>query len=337
MKGDVVTFGEMLLRLSPPGYLRLGQAHYLDLVYGGAEANVAVALATWGLPVQYLTRLPKNDLGAACLGYLRGHGVGCDFIQRGGHRLGLYFLEAGAGLRPSRVIYDRAHSSFATIAEDEIDWPEVFASAGWFHWSGISPAVSAAAAQATSRAVAAARAAGLTISCDLNYRHSLWQWGQPPSAVMPDLIAQCDLLAANAASPMLDLPDLPLGRTPDEAAAACTQLVTRYPNLKQVAMTCRQTTSAGQQSYTAVFWQTGQLYTSPTFALAPIVDRVGAGDAFMAGLIYGLQTFPGHPQRIVSFAAASAALKHTISGDALLATIADVEQLLGPHGFDIVR
>ncbi len=337
MTGPVVTFGEILLRLSPPGRLRLRQAHSLDLVYGGAEANVAVALANFGLPVQYVTRLPDNDLGAAARQYLRGQDVGCDFIQTGGRRLGLYFLETGAGHRPSRVIYDRAGSSFATITANAIDWPAVFAPAGWFHWSGISPAVSAAAAQATSQAVSAARAAGVVISCDLNYRHQLWQWGQAPGSLMPGLVEQCDVLAANTAGLMLGLPELPAGKTPAEAAEACAQLARRFPNLKQIAMTCRQTGPAGEQRLTAVMWQAGQTYNSPTFSLTDIVDRVGAGDAFMAGLIYGLLTFADDPQRIVSFAAAAAALKHTIPGDANLVTVREVEQLLGPRGFDIIR
>jgi len=326
------------MRLSPPGYLRLRQARSLDLVYGGAEANVAIALANFGLPVQYVTRLPDNELGLSCLQSLRQYGVGCDFIEVGGKRLGLYFLEVGSGNRSSQVIYDRAHSSFASIDETTIRWERAFAEAGWFHWSGISPAVSAGAAQVTAQAVAAARKAGLVISCDLNYRHSLWQWGESPSTVMPPLVEQCDVLAANAAYLMLGLPDLPMGRTPDEATKACAQLSRRYPNLRQITMTCREVTSAAEQRFTAVLWQAGQTYTSPTFSLTNIVDRVGAGDAFMAGLIYGLVTFPEDPQQVVNFAAASAVIKHTIIGDANLVTIEEVERLLGPHqGFDIIR
>ena len=337
MNRSVVTFGELLMRLSPPGHLRLRQAHSLDLIYGGAEANVAIALANWAIPVQYVTRLPDNELGAACLQTLRGQGVSCDFIELGGERLGLYFLEVGAGNRPSRVIYDRAGSSFASVAADAFDWPGAFAGAGWFHWSGISPAVSSAAAQATTRAIAAAREAGLIISCDLNYRHSLWQWGLSPATLMPGLVEQCHVLAANTAGLVLGLPDLPPGETPDEAAEACAQLAGRYPNLKQITMTCRQDGSAAEQRLTAVMWQAGQVYTSPTFTLTNIVDRVGAGDAFMAGLIYGLLTYPQDPRRVVAFAAASAALKHTIAGDANQVTVDEVDGLLGPQGFDIIR
>lgn len=326
------------MRLSPPGKLRLRQAHSLDVVYGGAEANVAIALANFGLPVQYVTRLPENELGISCLQALRQHGVGCDFIEYGGERLGLYFLEVGTGNRSSRVIYDRWHSSFASIDETAIRWDRAFAEAEWFHWSGISPAVSAGAAEVTALAVAAAREAGLVISCDLNYRHSLWQWGESPSTVMSGLVEQCDVLAANTAYLMLGLPTLPVGRTPDEATDACAQLSRRYPNLKQITMTCREATSSTEQRFTAVMWHAGQTYTSPTFSLTDIVDRVGAGDAFMAGLVYGLVTFPEDPQRVVDFAAASAVIKHTIVGDANLVSIEEVDRLLGPHhGFDIIR
>ena len=338
MNGTIVTFGEILMRLSPPGHLRLRQTHSLDLVYGGAEANVAIALANFGLPVQYVTRLPDNELGDSCLQSLRQYGVGCDFIEYGGKRLGLYFLEVGSGSRSSQVIYDRAQSSFASVDKSTIRWERALAGARWFHWSGISPAVSAGAAQATAQAVAAAREAGLIVSCDLNYRHRLWQWGEPPSTVMPGLVEQCDVLAANTAYLMLGLPDLPVGRTPDEATDACTQLARKYPNLKQITMTCREAVSAAEQRFTAIMWQAGQTYTSPTFPLVDIVDRVGAGDAFMAGLIYGLITFPEDPQRVVNFAAACAVIKHTIIGDANLVTIEEVERLLGPHqGFDIIR
>jgi 2-dehydro-3-deoxygluconokinase len=338
MSRDIVTFGEILMRLSPPGKLRLRQAHSLDLVYGGAEANVAVALANFGLPVQYITRLPNNELGVSCLHSLRQHGVGCDYIEYGGSRLGLYFLEAGTGNRPAQVLYDREHSAFATIAETTIRWEEILARAGWFHWSGISPALSDGAAQVTAQAVTAAREAGLTISCDLNYRHSLWQWGQPASAVMPGLVEQCDVLVANTAYFMLGLPELPVGRNVDESIRACAQLARLYPNLKQIAMTCRETVSATEQQFTAVLWHAGQAYTSPTFSLTTVVDRVGVGDAFMAGLIYGLETSADDFQRVVSFAAASAIIKHTIVGDANLVTLEEVERLLKPQeGFDIIR
>ncbi|MDX1617051.1 MAG: sugar kinase, partial [Candidatus Promineifilaceae bacterium] len=258
----VVTFGESLMRLSPPDRLRLSQARSFELVFGGAEANVAVSLAGFGIPVQYVTRLPDNALGKACRQSLLQHGVGTDFIATGGDRLGIYFLEVGGGQRPSKVIYDRAHSSFATLDEETISWQPLFSQAGWFNWSGISPAVSSGAASATSAAVSAAREAGLTISCDLNYRHNLWQWGAAPAEIMPALVRQCDVLAANTAYLALGLPNLPKGRTPDEAKEACAQLATVFPNLKQITMTCRETVAGGGQRFTAVLWQAGQHYVS---------------------------------------------------------------------------
>jgi 2-dehydro-3-deoxygluconokinase len=338
MIGDIVTFGESLLRLSPPDHLRLQQSRAFDAFYGGAEANVAVSLANFGLPVQYVTCLPDNELGAACRRSLRQHGVGTDFIEMRGDRIGLYFLEIGSGRRPSQVIYDRAHSSFATMDEETISWSRVFSQAGWFHWSGINPAVSAAAAKVTEKAVHSARNAGLVVSCDLNYRHGLWKWGLPPSQIMPNLVEECDVLMANTAHLMLGLPELPLGRNPDEAAEACSQLANIYPNLKQIAMTCREIGSTGDQHLTAVLWQAGQLYTSPTYSLNDIVDRVGAGDAFMAGLVFGLVSFPDDPQRIIDFAVACAVIKHTIKGDANLVSNKEIEQFIGAHhGFDIIR
>lgn len=338
VNGNVVTFGESLLRLSAPDHLRLRQSPTLELFFGGAEANVAVSLANWAIPVQYVTRLPENELGIACLQALRQHGVGVEFIAFGGDRLGLYFLEVGGGGRPSRVIYDRAGSSFATLPADSFRWPEVFAEASWFHWSGISPAVSAAAAEATRQAVAFAHQAGLTISCDLNYRHTLWGWGKPPAAVMPGLVEQCDILSANSAHLMLDMPDLPAGRTPEEAAEACIRLAGAFPQLKLVTMTCREQSSTVEQRYTAVMWYSGRIYTSRPFRLANEVEQIGSGDAFMAGVIYGQQVFAHDPQRIVDFAAASAVLKYSIRGDFNLGSLQEIERLLSPGaGLDIIR
>jgi 2-dehydro-3-deoxygluconokinase len=335
---SIVTFGEIMMRLAPPDHLRLRQARSLDITYGGAEANVAIALANFGLPVQFITVLPDNELGISCLQSLKQHGVGCDHIILGGSRLGLYFLEVGAGNRPSQIIYDRKHSSFYTINDGKFDWDEIFTGAGWFHWSGISPALSEATARTTARAIDKARAAGLMVSCDLNYRHSLWKWGRSPTEVMPDLVGRCDVLAGNAAHLMLGLPDLPPGSNPDEAVEVCTQLTSFFPNLKQVTMTCRQSVSAVEQHFTAVLWHSGQSYVSQTFALAESVDRVGAGDAFMAGLIFGLITDSNDPQQVINIAAASAVLKHTIKGDANLVSIKDVARLLDSQsGIDIIR
>ena len=337
-RDSIVTFGESLLRLSPPDHLRWQQTHVYESFFGGAEANVAVSLAHFALLAQYVTCLPDNELGIACIQSLRGHGVGIDFIRWGGERLGLYFLEVGSGKRPSRVVYDRAHTSFATMEEDAISWERVFSRAGWFHWSGISPALSADTARIMTNAVDSARKHGLVISCDLNYRHSLWQWGMSPADVMPRMVEQCDVLVANSAHLMLGLPNLPAGQHPAEAGEVCSRLSARFPRLKHIALTCRETGAAGDQRFTGILWQAGQIYSSPTFPLTQIVDRVGSGDAFMAGLIYGLVSMSDDPQRIVDFATTCAVIKHSIKGDVNLAGRGEIEHLLKTQsGMDIIR
>ena len=192
-----VAFGEIMMRLSPPGFQRFGQARTFDVIYGGGESNVAVSLANFGLPTAFITRLPANDLGDACIAYLRQYGVGVDSIVRGGERLGIYFLEMGAVQRGSKVVYDRAHSSIATIQHGMIDWQSALAGADWFHWTGITPAISAGAADVLLEGLQAAKALGLTISCDLNYRKNLWKWGKTQQEVMPALVEFCDVAIGN--------------------------------------------------------------------------------------------------------------------------------------------
>ena len=193
----VITFGEIMLRLAPPGFQRFSQARSMDLIYGGGEANVAVSLAHFGVPVDFVTRLPQNDLGDACLNFIRNYGVGTDKIVRGGERLGIYFLETGAVQRPSKVIYDRAGSALATIRPGMVDWRAVFAGADWFHWTGITPAISQGAADTCLEALHVAREMDLTVSCDLNYRSKLWRWGRPANEVMPELVALSDIAVGN--------------------------------------------------------------------------------------------------------------------------------------------
>ena len=197
MPKKVVTFGEIMMRLSPPGFLRFGQARSFDVIYGGGEANVAVSLANFGVPVDYVTRLPDNDLGEACIMFLRQYGVGVDKIVRGGDRLGIYFLEMGAVQRGSKVVYDRANSAIATIEPGMIDWKKVFADADWFHWTGITPAISAGTAEVCLEAVRVAKEMGVTVSCDLNYRKKLWKWGKTPAEVMPELVSHSDVAIGN--------------------------------------------------------------------------------------------------------------------------------------------
>ena len=331
----IVTFGEIMLRLTPPGFQRFVQARSFDVVYGGGEANVAASLANYGLPVEYVTRLPANDIGDACLSYLRQYGIGTRHVVCGGARLGIYFLEMGAAQRGSKVIYDRAGSSLATIEPGMIDWRAVFADAGWFHWTGITPAVSENAARVCLEAAQAAREMGLTVSCDLNYRKNLWKWGKRAGDVMPGLVACCDLAVGNEedADKVFDIKapgvDVTGGWVEADAYVhVCSALAERFPDLKTVAITLRGSLSASHNTWSAILWQQGRVYTAPRYDITAIVDRVGGGDSFCAGLIYGLCTY-GDAQRALSFAVAASCLKHTILGDMNLVSVAEVEKLMG--------
>lgn len=331
----VVSFGEIMLRLSPPGFQRFIQARSFDVVYGGGEANVAASLAYWGLPVEYVTRLPANDIGDACLGFLRQYGIGTRHIARGGERLGIYFLELGAAQRGSKVIYDRAGSALATIEPGMIDWKAVFADADWFHWTGITPAISEGAARACLEAAQTAQGMGLTVSCDLNYRKNLWKWGKKAGEVMPELVNCCDMAVGNEedADKVFGIQapgaDVTGGRVEADAYVyVCNRLAERFPNLQTVAITLRGSLSASHNTWSAILWHGGELYTAPRYDIVPIVDRVGGGDSFCAGLIYGLRTYDTL-QRALDFAVAASCLKHTIPGDFNLVSVAEVEKLMG--------
>lgn len=332
MDNQVVTFGEIMLRLTPPGFQRLSQAHTFEAIFGGAEANVAVSLAHFGVPAAYVTRLPRNPLGESCLGFLRRHRVDTRHIIRGGDRLGIYFLERGAAQRGGSVVYDRAGSALATIGPGTVDWESALAGASWFHWTGITPAVSEGAAAACREAVETARRLGVTVSCDLNYRAQLWNWGQAATEVMPELVDACDLLVGNAwnAQQMLGFSNFEEEATDRGTTRAfCQALQRRFPNLRMVAITRRGALSASHNTWSGLLWDRETLYQAPTYDITPIVDRVGAGDAFAAGLIYGLLTYGGNRQRAVDFAVAASCLKHTIPGDANQVTVEEVEKLMG--------
>lgn len=334
MPKKVVTFGEIMMRLSPPGFLRFTQARSFDVLYGGGEANVAVSLANFGIPVDYVTRLPDNDLGDACIQFLRQYGVGVDKIVRGGERLGIYFLEMGAVQRGSKVIYDRAHSALATIERGMIDWKRVFADADWFHWTGITPAVSAGAADVCLEALQVAREMGLTISCDLNYRKNLWKWGRKAGEVMPELVAYCDIAVGNEedADKVFGIrapgTDVIAGKVEaDKYRYVCEELARRFPNLKIIAITLRGSISASHNTWSGVLWQSGEFYVAPLYDITHIVDRVGSGDAFVGGLIYGLRTY-GDVQKALHFAVAASCLKHSVFGDFNMVTVDEVERLM---------
>jgi 2-dehydro-3-deoxygluconokinase len=335
MVKNAVTFGEIMLRLSPPGFQRFIQARSFDVVYGGGEANVAASLASFGVPVEYVTRLPANDIGDACLSYLRQHGIGTRHIARGGERLGIYFLEMGSAQRGSKVIYDRAGSALATIEPGMINWQAVFSDADWFHWTGITPAVSEGAARVCLEAVQTAREMGLTVSCDLNYRQNLWKWGKNAGEVMAELVSCCDVAVGSEedADKVFGIKapgaDVTSGKV--EAGAyvyVCKELAKRFPVLKTVAITLRGSLSASHNTWSALLWRQGQIYTAPCYDIAPIVDRVGGGDSFCAALIYGLRIY-NDVQQALTFAVAASCIKHTIPGDFNLVSIAEVEKLMG--------
>lgn len=333
---SIVTFGEIMLRLSPPGQLRFQQARSFDLVYGGGESNVAVSLANFGLPSEFVTRLPASAIGEACLQFIRQYGVRIDHVLRGGDRLGIYFLEHGAVQRGSNVIYDRSGSSFATIQPGMLDWPAIFEGAGWFHWTGITPAISQGAAAACLEAVQAARDQGLVVSCDLNYRAKLWKWGRPAGEVMRELVALCDVAVGNEedADKVFGIraagADVTAGRVEAEKyAAVCQGLAAQFPNLQTIAITLRGSLSASHNSWSAVLWHAGELLQAARYEITHIVDRVGAGDSFVAGLIYGLLQYGPDRQRALEFATAASALKHTVFGDFNQVSPAEVEKLAG--------
>ena len=330
-----ITFGEVMLRLSPPGYQRFTQARSYDVTYGGGEANVAASLANYGLPVDFVSRIPENDIGEACIAFLRKHGVGVEKIARGGERLGIYFLEIGSNQRGSKVVYDRAHSAISTIETGMIDWKEIFADADWFHWTGITPAISEGTADVCLEAVKTASEMGLTVSCDLNYRKKLWKWGKSPAEVMPDLVQYTDVAIGNEedADKVFGIKapesDVTAGKVDaNQYLYVCEKLNERFPKLKTVAVTLRGSVSASHNSWSAVLWQNGDFYIGPNFQITDIVDRVGGGDSFMGGLIYGLRSYQGDYQKALDFAVSASCLKHSIFGDFNLVTAEEVEKLM---------
>jgi len=332
----IVTFGEIMLRLAPPGFQRFTQARSFDAIYGGGEANVAVSLANYGEEVEFVTRLPKNDLSDACLMSLRGYGIYTGHIARGGDRIGIYFLETGAAQRGSKVIYDRANSSFATIQTGMIDWKKVFEGADWFHWTGITPAVSQGAADVCREVIQVARAMGITVSCDLNYRAKLWKWGKPAGDVMTDLVGMCDVALGNEedAEKVFGIKapevDVTAGKVEaDKYLFVCEELAKKFPSLKTISITLRGSLSASHNTWSGVLWHAGKFYSAPTYDIIPIVDRVGGGDAFMGGLIYGLRKYKDDAQKALDFAAAAACLKHSIIGDFNAVSVSEVETLMG--------
>jgi 2-dehydro-3-deoxygluconokinase len=334
----VVTFGEIMLRLAPPGFLRFSQASSFDIVYGGGESNVAVSLANYGVPVDFVTRLPKNDIGECAMMEMRKRGVGIDQIIYGGDRLGIYFLETGAVSRGSKVVYDRAHSAIAEIKPGMLDWNKIFEGASWFHWTGITPAISQGAADVCLEAVKAADKMGLTVSTDLNYRAKLWNYGGDREAIMTELTSYCDVILGNEEDAEMHFGIKPEGISvqteghnvkAEAFLSVCQQVMQKFPKAKKVITTLRGSISASHNTWAGVLYDGKKMYETRQYQITDIVDRVGGGDSFMGGLIYGLLKYPEDDQNALDFAVAASCLKHTIKGDANLVTVQEVEKLMG--------
>ncbi|MBX5493854.1 MAG: sugar kinase [Bryobacteraceae bacterium] len=316
----VVTFGEIMLRLAPPGFERFLQSPQFVATWGGGEANVAVALANFGQPARYVTVLPSNPIADAFVGELRRFGVDPSYIVRAKGRLGIYFVEPGANQRPSKVVYDRDYSAIALAKPGDIDWAKCFDGAGWFHITGITPALSQSAADLAFESVSAARKAGLTVSCDLNYRKNLWKYGKTAAEVMSELFKCVDIGIANEEDCQMALGiqadvDVHSGKLETDQYRKLTEKVmSAYPNLKTLAITLRESRSASHNGWSACLNNGKEFIVSKHYEITHIVDRVGGGDSFAAGLIYGLLNLPSD-QDALEFAVAASCLKHSIPGD----------------------
>jgi 2-dehydro-3-deoxygluconokinase len=334
----VVTFGETMLRLAPPGFERFLQSPQFVATFGGGEANVAVALAGFGNPARYITVLPpENPIADALIGELRRFGVEASQVVRGPGRMGIYFVENGANQRPSKVVYDRENSAIALAKPGVIDWAKAFDGAGWFHITGITPALSQSAADLAFQSVEAARAAGLTVSCDLNFRKNLWKYGKTAQQVMSELFRLVDIGIANEEDCQAALgihadADVSSGHLDTGAYRALAEKVlSAYPGLKMLAITLRESKSASHNGWSACLHDRKEFMLSRHYEITHIVDRVGGGDSFAGGLIFGLLNLAKHSDAL-EFAVAASCLKHSIPGDFCRLSRADVEQLIQSGG-----
>jgi len=330
----VVTFGEVMLRLKSPGFDRLFQTPALEATFGGAEANVAVSLAQFGVPVSFVSAIPANPIGDACIGELRRYGVDTAHVRRQGGRLGIYFLEAGANQRPSRVVYDRAGSSIAAAKPGDFDWNAVLDGAAWFHLTGVTPAISQSAADLAIDGARRAREKGITVSCDYNYRKNLWKYGKSAPEVMREVVRHAHVGIANeedcqkALGLELDVDVTTGALETDRYCAIALRVLDEFPGLERQVITLRESHSADRNGWSAVLHNRKQFLVSRRYEITDIVDRVGAGDSFGAGLIYGLLTL-GDDARALEFATAASCLKHSILGDFNRVSVAEVEALVG--------
>ncbi len=329
-----ITFGEIMLRLKPPNRERFFQSPLLEATFGGGEANVAVGLARFGLKVAYVSAIPDNPIGDACIRELRKQGIDTSLVIRKGERLGIYFLEAGANQRPSKVVYDRSHSAIAEASPGDINWDKVFDGANWFHISGITPAISLSAADLSLAAVKIAKDKGVTVSCDLNFRKNLWKYGKSAPEVMGELAKYVDIAIGNEEDCQKSLGvkvniNVETGKLQAEKYQELTERVLElYPNIQKIAITLRESHSADYNGWSAVLNNRKEFLISKKYEIHNIVDRVGGGDAFAAGLIYGFDHLPSDKEAL-EFAVAASCLKHSIPGDLPLISVKEVESLAG--------
>lgn len=327
-----------MMELRTPGFLRFRQAKNFEASFSGGEANVAISLVNFGLEASFVTCLPDNDLGKACISFLKSFEVDTSAIQLSGSRIGMYFYETGANQRPSRVIYDRAGSSISEVKPDSMKWDKIFKDVTWFHVTGITPALSQQAADAALQAVKTAKDNQITVSCDLNYRKKLWKYGKNAGEIMSEIIKYVDICIGNEED-MYDVfgisaPDTDIYSGKVEAAKyqyAVTKLMNKFPNLKKVAITLRGSISASRNTWSAMLYDGKILYKGPIYDITHIVDRLGGGDSFCAGLIYSLLNGKSD-QEAIDFAIAASCLKHSIIGAVNLVTVPEVERLLSKGG-----
>lgn len=333
----VVTFGEIMLRLKSPGMERFFQSPSLEATFGGGEANVCVSLANYGMDTGFITVLPDNDISKNCIQQLRGFGVDVSNITYGEGRFGIYFLESGANQRPSKVIYDRAYSSIAMAKPGDVDFKKAFSDATWFHITGISPAISASAAELSLEAVKVAKEMGLTVSCDLNYRKNLWKYGKQAKEVMCELTKYVDVIIANEEDCQKSLgienhSEVESGKLDTKKyEELAKEVLKQYPNTKKIAITLRESKSATHNDWSACIYNGKEFYVSKKYEIKNIIDRVGGGDSFAGGLIYGLNNYDSDAQAL-EFAVAASCLKHSISGDFNRVSLSEVTSLMGGDG-----
>ena len=332
----IVTFGEIMVRLEAPNYLKLIQTNKFDINYAGAEANVAVSLANYGMQTEYITCLPSNPIAERCIMTLRGHKVGVNHILRSGKRMGIMYLETGSNARPSKVYYDREGSSIATIKSGSIDWRKILNNADWFHWTGITPALSEGAANECLSAIKTANKLGITVSCDINYRDNLWKYGKSATEVMSEMVKNCDIILGNEEDC-----EKVFGITPPNFNAKNThgiidqnifinvgqQMMKKFPRCKKIVITLRGAINANHNTWGSILYNGKELIESRCYNITDIVDRVGSGDSFMGGLIFGLLHYK-NDRKALEFATAASCLKHTLKGDFNWVTIQDVENLM---------